>query len=196
MNYLRGIIIAAIIAATFAYIVSGRSQLVSGIPLIFLLTSYIFIVQLIAFVPAKIFNTEKFYDLVGSLTYITTVSIAAVYNRHLTTRQIIVSLFVYLWAFRLGSFLFIRILIVGEDSRFQKIKKSTLNFFFAWFIQGLWVFLTALPVYVILSQVDPPVESSLNLLEWVGILIWSLGVMVETVADFQKFMFKMGKGNK
>ena len=67
-------------------------------------------------------------------------------------RSLIAAGFVYIWAFRLGSFLFLRILKVGEDSRFRVIKKYTIVFLFAWFIQGIWVTLTASPVFVFLSK--------------------------------------------
>ncbi len=46
------------------------------------------------------------------------------------------------WAIRLGVFLFIRVLRVGEDRRFREAKKSFSKYLVWWTMSGLWVFLT------------------------------------------------------
>jgi hypothetical protein len=61
---------------------------------------------------------------------------------------------ILLWTGRLGGFLFYRVIIIGEDSRFIKIKKDSLRFFTSWFIQGLWVTITGGPIYVFLTKKD------------------------------------------
>lgn len=58
---------------------------------------------------------------------------------------------VLVWTGRLGTFLFSRILQVGEDSRFRIIKKHGLRFFMAWCLQGLWVTITAGTVFSYLT---------------------------------------------
>jgi steroid 5-alpha reductase family enzyme len=139
-----------ILASLFSYFASHQSRNVQGYSLFSILVVLAHLIQTIAFIPAFIFNTELFYDLTGSLTYITLILTAIFTNSDtLTVRQIIASFLVLLWAVRLGSFLFMRILKVGEDSRFISIKKSTLGFFHAWFIQGLWVSVTISPLLII-----------------------------------------------
>ena len=68
----------------------------------------ILLIQWAAFLPAYHYQTEVFYDLVGSLTYIT----AAVTSRNLSParepRQLVGTLLVLTWAFRLGFYLFTR----------------------------------------------------------------------------------------
>lgn len=51
-----------------------------------------------------------------------------------------------------NSFLFQRIHKAGSDSRFDEIKKSPTKFAGAWFMQGVWVSLTALPVFAVSSS--------------------------------------------
>lgn len=58
---------------------------------------------------------------------------------------------VLVWTGRLGTFLFWRILQVGQDSRFKIIKKHSLRFFMAWCLQGLWVTITAGTVFSFLT---------------------------------------------
>lgn len=70
-----------------------------------------------------------------------------IFNRH--PRQIIASALVIFWAARLGTFLFQRVMKVGKDSRFDDIKQKPLSFLGAWFLQGCWISITALPVYMV-----------------------------------------------
>ena len=47
----------------------------------------------------------------------------------LGARKLTIGIFVLLWAFRLGAFLFSRIRSAGEDSRFKVIKTNFFQFF-------------------------------------------------------------------
>lgn len=62
-------------------------------------------------------------------------------------RQILASSTTAIWACYLGSFLFSRTWKHG-DKRFDKVKKMPAKFLAYWTVQGVWVALTALPVYV------------------------------------------------
>lgn len=139
-----------------------------------------------------------FYDLTGSLTYIAAILFCLITSDNLTTKQTIAAGLVLFWTIRLGGFLFYRILRSGIDSRFIKIKQETLRFFMAWFIQGLWVTLTAGPVYSFLTEKYPTKGDNdlIGILEIVGLLLWALGFLIESVADFQKTLFNADKANK
>lgn len=102
----------------FAYALGTQSRLVLGVPLPWLLVPYSLLVQMIAFVPAVINNTEKHYDLTGSLTFISITLIATLTNPHIQLEQAIAALMVIAWAGRLGTFLFRRICHAKMDSRF------------------------------------------------------------------------------
>jgi len=145
--------IATLLAAGLSYALGGESKLISGTPLLWIITVYCFLVQIIAFIPAAIFNTEVFYDLTGGLTYLSTVTLVLYFNHdNLTTKQIIAASIIVVWALRLASFLFIRILEKGSDSRFDPMKKNLRRFFLAWYLQGLWTVVTPCPLYVILTK--------------------------------------------
>lgn len=114
-------------------------------------------------------RTEKYYDLTGSLTFISLIlwsiiSIPNVFNNggfmNISLRQLIASSFVLIWACRLGSFLFSRSLRDGGiDSRFTEYKKNIYRFATCWTIQALWPFLCALPVFII-NTIPSPIQSS------------------------------------
>jgi steroid 5-alpha reductase family enzyme len=89
------------------------------------------------------FNSEKYYDLSGSITHFAVVAASLVYTAsEKSPRQIMVALASVIWMTRLGSFLFLRIAKDGRDERFDPIKKSWVSFLGAWSIQALWVVLT------------------------------------------------------
>ena len=132
-------------------------------------------------------RTEKFFDLTGSLTYLslTVFAVLAAGWDVLTQRQLMVAAMVAIWAARLGTFLFGRIKIHGGiDPRFSEIKKYFPAFFNFWNIQGMWGFLTALPAFVVLAQDRGPKE--LGLVDYAGALLWAFGFAFEVVADTQK----------
>ena len=52
----------------------------------------------IAFVPAMRAQTERYYDLTGSLTYLTVTAMALLLSENLDTRAVIVAALVIVWA--------------------------------------------------------------------------------------------------
>lgn len=89
-----------------------------------------------AFLVANAFKSERFYDATGSITFLVLVLQSLLHSRTFFPRQVIQSNLVVAWGARLGSFLFIRILMHGKDARFDKIKTNPSLFFVAWTLQG------------------------------------------------------------
>lgn len=162
--------------------------------LLLILFASCILIQILVFIPSKIFNSEKFYDFTGSLTFISTTALALFSAETFNTRQIVAATLVLIWTLRLGFFLFMRILQAGEDSRFILIKKHTIVFFFAWFMQGFWVAITNSPVLVVLCKKS--IRSSIGISELAGIGVWALGMIIEIVADNQKSEFRKTSANK
>jgi steroid 5-alpha reductase family enzyme len=146
-----------------------------------------FIVQWVAFVPAFVKQTEHFYDLTGSATYISVTLFALLASGPIGMRSALLALLVFIWAARLGSFLFRRIHAAGSDSRFDSIKPNAPRFFVAWTLQGLWVFLTLCAALAAISTLEPAQLGSTDVL---GLLIWLLGFGIEVAADRQKSAFR------
>ncbi|MFW2389749.1 MAG: DUF1295 domain-containing protein [Polyangiales bacterium] len=146
-----------------------------------------FIVQWVAFVPAFVKQTERFYDLTGSATYISVALFALLASGPVDMRSALLALMVIVWAARLGSFLFRRIHLAGSDSRFDSIKPSAPRFFVAWTLQGLWVFLTLCAALAAISTLEP---APLGWADLSGLLIWLLGFGIEVAADRQKSAFR------
>lgn len=102
----------------------------------------------------------------------------------------------FIWAGRLGSFLFMRICKAGHDSRFVSIKKTKIRFFYAWIIQGLWVVVTIGPLLSVMISNRPEEGGKLGLLEYIGVAVWAIGILVEIISDSQKSNFNDNPANK
>lgn len=156
----------------------------------------IFGIQWVVFLPSFLAKTEHFYDLTGGLTYVSVI-VFLLYQRHvlqipLDLRSALLCVFVSLWAFRLSSFLFLRVQRAGKDGRFDEIKISFMRFLVAWTLQGLWVFMCTYPVLIVLSM---PAKTELPFLI-AGSMMWLIGWSVEVIADRQKTKFNQLSANK
>jgi len=151
-------------------------------------------IQWLAFIFANYLKTEKFYDLTGSLTFLSSLYLSLQWSEQ-SARQTTQSRMVMFWATRLGIFLFSRVIADGKDKRFDKIKQSSLRFFSAWTIQGFWVFITSLPT-LMLNDIGGDADLPLATRDYVGWAIWVFGIGFELLADYQKHMFRMNPDNR
>lgn len=164
-----------------------------GYPIFLLAALMAFAINWLAYIPALIAKTEKYYDLTGSITYISVIGMAAYLSAPLSYPAKIVVVLVCVWALRLGSFLFARISRDGGDSRFDKIKTNPLRFLLTWTLQALWVVLTAACALAIITS-----NKEVGLGPWIyaGLGVWYLGFVIEVIADGQKSKFKKDPANE
>ncbi|KAA6414441.1 MAG: DUF1295-domain-containing [Lasallia pustulata] len=138
-------------------------------------------IQGLVAVPSVLAQSERFYDLSGSFTYLSCTllslylpalraraaaatlgavkpawpnvlgALAGKAGAGLNWRQVVLSAAVSVWATRLGSYLFRRISADGSDSRFDSIRDSPPKFLGAFFAQATWVTLCLLPVLALNS---------------------------------------------
>ena len=155
-----------------------------------------FLLQWTLFIPAYFFQTEKFYDISGSINYISIV-IYIYYNNYIThgfnLGNLILSFLIFLWATRLGIFLFLRIQNDGEDKRFRSIKPSPAKFFMTWTLQATWVSICSLCA---LTGISSDSGIIINNLFFIGLTFFVLGFFIEVVADSQKTKFRKNPKNK
>lgn len=169
--------------------------LVGGVPVLWACLTLAFVVQWIGFVPAYWKQTERFFDLTGSLTYIalTVISLGlAGMERTPGPAQWLVSAAVMVWATRLGHFLYKRVHADGGDGRFDDLKTVAPTFLIVWTIQGMWVSMTALAMLLVNTG---PAAVTRPMWLGLGLLTWTLGFGLEVVADRQKRQFKADPAN-
>jgi steroid 5-alpha reductase family enzyme len=187
------ILLSILMASLVAIGINQGSVSISGISLIYFCCAFIFLAQWLIFIPSYIFETEHYFDLTGSLTYISVTLLAILFTVDISLRDVLLALFVWIWAFRLGSFLFIRVKKAGSDGRFDLMKKDFWWFLMTWTIQGLWVFLT---LAMALAAITSESKMAIDIFAIVGTLIWIFGFSIEVIADQQKTNFKDDPANK
>jgi len=179
--------IILLFAAGIAWAGSQGGYTIVGIPIFALSIALAFVIQWVAFIPAFIKQTEKFYDLVGSITYLSLTWIAVLLSPVTDARAWLLVGIVSIWAFRLGTFLFRRVRAAGEDRRFREVKPSFVRFLIYWTVQGLWVSLT---LAAALAAITSMTRRDLGIFALVGLLLWLLGFGIELIADRQKSKFR------
>ena len=184
--------VIVLLALTFAWAGSQGGYKISGIPIFALCVVLAFVLQWVAFIPAFIKQTEKFYDLVGSITYLSVIWIAAALSPQTDARTWLLLGLISVWAVRLGTFLFRRVRVAGEDRRFRSIKPSFARFLLAWTLQGLWV---AFTVSAALAAITTTLRQELGFFALFGALLWLVGFAIEVIADRQKSKFRTDPTN-
>ena len=154
---------------------------------------YVLIIHWIAFIPALLFKTEKFYDLTGSICYAFSAIFVYIQTYGISfSLSLFISLAVLIWTLRLGGFLLIRVLDAGEDKRFRTIKTNPTQFFMTFNLSALWVVICSLCALTAVSngvfEVSP--------IFYLGLLVFMMGFLIEVIADNQKTSFRSVPENR
>lgn len=183
---------ALLTASVVAWAGSHGGAAVSGLPLFALAGAVAFLVQWVAFVPSFLAQTEHYYDLTGSLTYLALVIGTLLLADSFDARSVLLAALVSIWALRLGGFLFLRIRKRGIDERFDQIKPSFTRFLMAWTLQGLWVFLSLAAALAAMTSAQ---HAPIGLIGLAGLAVWAAGFTIEAVSDYQKSAFRRDPAN-
>lgn len=187
-----GIVASVLVGAGVALAGSSGSVEAGGVAVFGIAAVLAYVINWVVFVPSFLARTEAYFDLTGSITYISVTLVALLASDDVDTRALIVAGCVLVWALRLGSFLFRRVRRDGGDGRFDWIKTDFLRFLMTWTLQGLWVLLTlATALAVITAEQREDVDVFLV----VGIVVWLIGFAVEVAADRQKSAFRADSTN-
>lgn len=149
--------------------------------------------QLIGFSIAFTCKFDKLTDFAGGTNFIIVAVLTLALSATHTARQILASLFLILWAFRLSGFLLFRILKTGTDTRFDDKRDRFFPFLGFWVFQMLWVWTVSLPVTILNSpniagrHSQPAFGTAADV---VGVIMWAVGFLLEAVADMQKYRFR------
>ena len=187
-------ILASLVIGSLILLGGSQGSLqMDNLPLFALCGAIGFILHWLMFVPAYAFQTEHYFDLTGSISYITTVVAAVMLSSSIDLRDLIICAMIVIWAVRLGSFLFWRIKKDGQDTRFIVMKTQFIWFLMTWTLGGLWVLVT---MAAGLAAITSNITEDLGALSYIGISLWLFGFAVEVAADAQKRRFKALPENK
>lgn len=114
------------------------------------------------------------------------------------TRRIIIGVMTGIWGFRLGSYLlFTRVIGSHHDARYDMLEKEwgkhiPFRYFLFYQYQAFAIVLVSLQFIVIARNPSP----ELSIPEYIGIGLWLVSVIGQTVADAQLHAFKSDPSNK
>jgi steroid 5-alpha reductase family enzyme len=135
-------------------------------------------------------------DVVTDLSYSLTFAVLAVvllFTGAAEPIQLVASLLVVVWAVRLGTYLFRRIMRMKVDHRFDGMRDDPLRFARFWLLQAITVAVVMLPVTYLLDRDDPPGIGAWSI---AGAAVWLVGLLVEAIADAQKSAYKAKAENR
>ena len=192
MKKLIFILLAVGLPLGVATLANPTGLILAGWPAMTALALGAFAIQWLAFIPARLFQTERFYDLTGSITYLA-VTLAAISAATAPSgAQWLIAIMIFIWAGRLGSFLFRRIHAAGGDQRFDHIKVSSSRFFVAWTLQGAWVVMTSCAALTAILSAE---QTAVGVIYVMGAVMWVAGFVIEVIADQQKSRFRADPAN-
>ena len=170
---------------------SDHGVRVGAVPAFALCVALAFGIGWVLFVPAWVLRTERFYDLVGSLTFLTA-AVVALAIAGPDVRAWVIAGLVAIWAVRLGAFLALRIHRDQFDRRFTGIKQDFATFLMTWTLQALWVSVSFAPgLAAMTASAKVPPDAFLL----AGVVVWATGFVIEVVADAQKRRFRADEAN-
>lgn len=112
-------------------------------------------------------------------------------------RRLLIGVLAGLWSLRLSFYLVRRLIKLPEDGRYVTMRQqwgenAERNLFVFFQVQAVWAVLFAVPM-LIASQNDTP---DLGLLDALGVAIWLIAVLGETLADRQLARFRLNPANR
>jgi steroid 5-alpha reductase family enzyme len=187
------IVVATLAGGAMAWAGGDGGDRVAAIPVFALCAVLAFGINWLAYIPSALAQTERYYDLVGGLSYVSVTVVAVLLAEDLDARAWLAAAMVLTWSLRLAIFLFRRIARAGHDSRFDDLKIRPVSFLMAWTLQGLWVLLTAAAALAIITGGG---REPLGPVGIVGLVVWAIGMLIEVMADRQKSRFKADPANE
>ncbi|MEX0741120.1 MAG: DUF1295 domain-containing protein [Pseudohongiella sp.] len=191
------ILIAVVFATLIAMAGSqnGARTDVAGIDIpVFALCAIIaFGLNWLIFLPSYLAQTEHYFDLTGSLTFVTVILTALALSPEQDWRAAVLAVLVCIWATRLGGFLFLRVRKDGSDGRFDTIKPHFVRFLLTWTLQAVWVFVSSAAALAAITNTN---RVELDTVAIIGLVMWLAGFTIEVIADAQKRAFRANPANK
>ncbi|MGY6500744.1 MAG: DUF1295 domain-containing protein [Acidimicrobiales bacterium] len=138
-------------------------------------------------------------DLVWGLGFVIVAWVTYVVGDGVESRALLIAGLVTVWGLRLSGYLTWRNVGKGEDKRYQLMRKKwgdrfpLVSLLTVFLLQGVLMFIVSLPVQFSGAATEP---SSLGILAVVGVAVWVVGFVFESVGDAQLARFKADPDNE
>jgi len=136
-------------------------------------------------------QTDQYTDITYAFSFILVALYFFISKGDFATAKIFLATMVVLWGLRLGIYLKMRVAKTGEDKRFEHIRPNFWRFFRFYTIQGTSIWILSLPMILAFNK-------NLDSLHWIqysACALMILGLLMETIADAQKYNFRNNPKN-
>ena len=147
-----------------------------------------------------IFKNVSIVDLFWGAGFVLTAGFYFISTNGFELRKIILMILVSLWGLRLSGYLTWRNWGKGEDFRYREFRKKYgenrywwISFFQTFLLQGILMWLISAPL---LGAQYYGHEKNLGFLDYIGFLLWIIGILFEAGGDSQLAAFKANPLNK
>lgn len=144
--------------------------------------------QLLFFFIASSNRFDKVTDFAGGSNFLINAILTLCLGGIFTSKRVLVTCLVCIWAIRLSGFLLIRVLKQGDDKRFDKMRDKPLQFLVFWVFQMVWVYTVGIGVTLLNAGNDQTDFGEPK--DIAGLCLFIIGLIVEAVADQQKFNYR------
>jgi steroid 5-alpha reductase family enzyme len=154
--------------------------------------------QLLFFSIAFSLKFDKLTDFAGGTNFILLAILTLAFSdARDNARNVVVSVFITVWAARLSGFLLFRIIKTGKDDRFDDKRDKFFSFLGFWVFQMIWVWTVSLPVTVLNSPGvtrwgQPSFGTGRDI---AGVILYTIGFAMESISDIQKYHFRSKHGS-
>jgi steroid 5-alpha reductase family enzyme len=156
------------------------------------------VLMLVTWVVSLLLTDASIVDIVWGAGFVVVAATAAVVGDGFADRRYLLLTLVGVWGLRLSSYLAWRNLGHGEDYRYVAMRKKhgdrfwLISLFQVFALQGVLMWVVSLPVQLSASADSPADFGPLALL---GVVVWTVGLLFETVGDAQLAAFKAKEEN-
>ncbi len=146
----------------------------------------IFSIQILFFIFAASLKTDKVTDFAYGTSFIINALFILLITGNISWEKILLLIMISFWGFRLVGYLFIRILKIKKDKRFDGIREDFWRFASFWFLQAVSIWIISLPITLLMKAES---TKAFALTTGLGTFIWIIGFVLEATSDQQKFAF-------
>ncbi|RPH29583.1 MAG: DUF1295 domain-containing protein [Bacteroidales bacterium] len=139
-------------------------------------------------------------DLFWGFGFVVAAAVYFIFTDGYQTRKVLLLTLVAIWGLRLSIYLAWRNIGKGEDFRYAQFRKNYgehrywwISFFQTFLLQGVLMWLISAPL---LGAMYYSQNSSLGILDFIGVALWIIGLSFEAGGDFQLAKFKSKPDNK
>lgn len=148
-------------------------------------------INILMFLIAFKLKSDKLTDISYALTFISLVALYLFERTYDNAYPLVVSWIVLVWAVRIGGFLLMRVMKKGKDKRFDGMRESFTRFGRFWLGQAITVWILMVPVLLTTDY-----GGDITRLSMIGFGVWLIGLLIESLADAQKWSFSQNPNNK